>query len=66
MQAAWVAPRYPHPITVIFMTPWLPARCGAPVAPTRRVGYDWMKFRYAFDGVGPRWPWYFEPTAALP
>jgi hypothetical protein len=27
---------------------------------------DRMKFSYERDGVGPRWPWYFDPTAALP
>ena len=26
----------------------------------------YWKFRYAFDGVGPRWPWYFEPRVPLP
>ena len=25
-----------------------------------------MKFWYERDGVGPRWPWYFDPTLALP
>jgi hypothetical protein len=24
------------------------------------------KFRYAFDGVGPRCPWYFEPSGPEP
>jgi len=27
---------------------------------------DLMKFWYDRDGVGPRWPWYFEPALALP
>ena len=26
----------------------------------------YWKFRYAFDGVGPRWPWYFEPSLPEP
>ena len=34
----------------------------------RRQGEEriYWKFRYAFDGVGPRWPWYFEPSAPEP
>lgn len=27
---------------------------------------DLMKFWYERDGVGPRWPWYFDPTPELP
>lgn len=27
---------------------------------------DLRKFWYDFDGVGPRWFWYFDPTLSLP
>ena len=26
----------------------------------------YRKFRYAFDGVGPRCPWYFDPSVVDP
>src|SRR5205085_7952447 len=38
---------------------------GAPGYEDQRVGSRW-KFCQYFDGVGPRWPWYFEPSSRLP
>ncbi len=44
----------------------LPAQptCARTTGPAPARGH--WKLRYAFDAVGPRWPWYLEPIAELP
>ncbi len=34
--------------------------------PKTHVFASLTKFCQYFDGVGPRWPWYFEPIAPVP
>ena len=34
--------------------------------PKTHVFASLAKFCQYFDGVGPRWPWYFEPMSPVP
>ena len=64
------APVGPDPLRQVPRLPPKPgthhvAGSGKDLSTAQSVG-DRTKFRYAFDGVGPRCPWYFDPTEALP